>query len=283
MVGGNLYVVGGYGATASNPLESVSGYSPAIGSWSPAQPYPVKAWGQACAAIATTLYCFGGQGAGRSAYKLGVASGHWSRLGDMPPGYNNSEGHTAVADPELDEVFIMGSFNSAVSNQTWAYLASNDTFVRKHDMLIPNAWFTAALYQNKIYAIGGANALPANHGNVFVYDIPTDSWYDSFARLPGPDRYGAIRNPGEFNGLIPVVDGHLGKSFYNLTDFYDVARNCFLSGPSTTRARDGVSGGIVGNVLYVVGGRNSTAPNAGLTLAEELDLDSYLAGCGHPK
>jgi N-acetylneuraminic acid mutarotase len=270
-MGGNMYVVGGYGSTFRNPLDTVSVYSPTNNTWKSGTPYPVKAWGIACAAIRTSLFCFGGNRAGLQAYRLDTSRANWTRLKDMPSEYADSQGHVAIADSQTDEIYIMGSSNNIQAHRmTWAYEASNDSYVRRSDMPFGNAWFTSALYQGMIYTIGGT------HGNdVLAYDTAHDTWNRLQSCLPGPPRYGMLRNPGVFSGLIPVVDGtYNGTVFYGLTYFYDISGNRFVRGPDTLLPRDGIAGGIIGDALYVAGGRNLQHAPRGLTPTEKLSLSS---------
>ena len=267
-LGGALYVVGGYGLTFRNPLDAVSVYSTTNDTWKSGTPYPAKAWGTACAAIRTSLFCFGGNGAGTKSYRLDSGRTDWVRLNDMPNEFADSQGHVAVADSQTNEIYIMGSSNIKLAhNMTWVYDISHDSYIRRSDMPFGNAWFTSALYQGKIYTIGGT------HGNnVLVYDIAHDIWNKLQSFLPGPQRYGMIRNPGVFSGLIPIIDGTNGSVFYNLTYFYDISGNRFISGMDTLLPRDGISGGIIGDTLYVAGGRNLEHAPRGLTFAEKLSL-----------
>jgi hypothetical protein len=269
VVGGLLYVVGGYGYTSKNPLNSVSVYSYADDRWAPGPDYPVKAWGIACTGLRNSLFCFGGTDAGLKAYKLNIGSLSWTRLADLPSEFNDSQGHVSVSEPDANRIYILGSSNDiAARKMTIAYDATGNSYTRLRDMPIGNAWFTAGLFEGKIYTIGGIHT-----AEVLVYDIAHDSWSASGACLPGPPRYGMIRDPGVSNGLIPVVDGRTpGSVFYHATLFYDVINNSFLQGPPTILQRDGVAGGIVGSHLIVAGGRNGTVTPSGLTLAEELNL-----------
>jgi hypothetical protein len=269
VVDGSLYVVGGYGCTAADPLNAVSVYSPENNSWHFGPAYPVKVWGLACTAIEATLFCFGGDGAGVQAYKLDTLNPVWTRLSDLPSGYNNSQGHVAVSDPNDGLVFIMGSSNDwGASSQVWAYDAVHDSYARKSDMPYSNAWFTAAYYQGRIYVFGGV------HGNGgLMYDIANDSWSELASGLPGPSRFGMIRNPGVASGLIPIVDGRGGSAFYNLTYFYNVSSGRFFRGPDTLLPRDGIAGGIIEGKLYVVGGRDDPISPIGLTTCEQLDMN----------
>ncbi|HEY6283768.1 MAG TPA: kelch repeat-containing protein, partial [Nitrososphaerales archaeon] len=280
---GNLYVVGGYGLGANDRLDSVSVYSSGNGTWSVGPRYPVKAWGLACAALGKALYCFGGLGAGPRVFKLGGDVKSWTRLKDMPGGYNNSQGQVAIPDPVGNQILIMGSSNNlAVSNNTWAYQVDSDSYVRKQDMPQGNAWFTAGLFHETIYTFGGSYRFQPIGNMVFAYDINKDSWRQLSMKLPGPARYGMIRNPGVINGLVPIVDGYAsGQTFYNLTYFYDFAKDSFFRGSDTLLPRDGIAGGIIGHDLLVTGGRNVRGsmliPLMGLKFTEKLDLDPYLS------
>ncbi len=266
---GNLYVVGGYGSSSDDSLDAVSVYSPAENTWHSGPQYPVKAWGMACSATIISLFCFGGVGAGVRAYRLDASAFTWTRLKDMPMGYNNSQGHVAVADVNDSRVFIMGSSsNLGVNRTTLVYDTVLDSYAKKSDMPYGSGWFTAAMYQGRIYTIGGTLS-----NQVLMYITANDTWKQLPASLPGPPRFGMIRNPGVFSGLIPINDGKKGgMTFYKTTYFYDIASNRFIKGPDSLLARDGISGGVIGDSLYLVGGRSDLNAPRGLTFAEALNL-----------
>jgi N-acetylneuraminic acid mutarotase len=279
---GNLYLVGGYGYGANDRLDMVSIYSPASGTWTAGPRYPVKAWGLACAALGRSLYCFGGLGAGLRVFKLEVDANSWTRLRDMPRGYNDSQGQVVIPDPIRSQILIMGSSNDlAVSNNTWAYQIDSDSYVRKHDMPQGNAWFTAAIFQGTVYTFGGSFRFQPIGNMIYAYDISEDSWKRLSTELPGPARYGMLRNPGVIGGIVPIVDGYAsGPTFYNMTYFYDFQKDSFVRGTDTLLPRDGIAGGIMGHDLIVAGGRNVRGsvlfPIMGLRFTEKLNLDPYI-------
>ena len=204
------------------------------------------------------------------AYKLNNGSLSWTRLADMPSLYNFSQGQVAISDPETNKIYVMGSSNNILAQKmTVAYDVTNNSYTRLADMPFSNAWFTAGLFEGKIYTIGGIHTV-----EVLVYDITNDSWSASGACLSEPPKYGMIRDPGVFRGLIPVVDGLTPGSvvFSHATLFYDIINNRFLQGPPSLLPRDGVAGGIIENHLIVVGGRNNTSTPYGLTFSEALNL-----------
>ena len=268
VIGGALYVIGGYGFTSKNILDSVSVYSFASNRWTSGPNYPVKAWGIACTALRKSVFCFGGTGASLGAYVLGNGSLGWTRLADMPSAFKDSEGQVAISEPITNRIYILGSSNILAQKMTLSYDVSNNSYTRLKNMPFGNSWFTSGLFEGKIYMIGGIHS-----SEVLVYDIAHDSWTATGSCLQGPPRYGMIRNPGVLAGLIPVVDGRTpGSIFYRETVFYDAINNSFVQGPPTLVSRDGVAGGIIENHLIVVGGRNDTGTPYGLSISEMLDL-----------
>lgn len=273
VIGASLYLVGGYGYTPKDPLSSVSVYSYADNHWVPGPDYPIKAWGMACTAFRGSLFCFGGSGAGSRAYKLDNGSLSWTRLADMPSVFTSSQGQVAISDPDTNKIYILGSSNDFLAQKmTVAYDVANNSYSRLTDMPFGNAWFTAGLFEGKIYTIGGIHST-----EVLAYDVAQDSWSATSSCLPGLPKYGMMRDPGVFHGLIPIVDGRTpGSVFSNATLFYDIPNNRLLQGPPTLLPRDGIAGGIIENHLIVVGGRNDTGTPYGLTFSEALDLEAYL-------
>ena len=271
VLGGELYMVGGYGCTPSNPLNAVSVFSPSNMTWRAGPNYPVNAWGVACAGVNNVLYCFGGEGSGLSAYKLNgfaLQSG-WSPIRTLPSEYADTQGQVAVADPQLDRVYILGSSNPEAASSTLVYNVSNDSYTRKSDMPFGNRWFSAVVYNGDILTFGGF------HGSQdLIYEISGNKWTISPVSLPGPPRLGMVRNPGIVGGLVPLVDGMTyGKSFYSLVYFYNLTSGGFIQGPGTLLARDGIAGGVVGNEFIIAGGRNVGIGQFGLVFTEELKLD----------
>ncbi|MCW4046930.1 MAG: hypothetical protein NWE99_05135 [Candidatus Bathyarchaeota archaeon] len=126
------------------------------------------------------------------------------------------------------------SMTYLVVNATEEYDPASDTWVSKTPMPTSRALFGTAVYQGKIYCIGGYNGAAVFYGPDSwnwkteyydvganeVYDPATDTW-QTRASLPTP-RFSAATNI--VNGKIYVIGGHtmtdLWRNF-NLNEVYD--------------------------------------------------------------
>ena len=147
------------------------------------------------------------------------------------------------------------------------YLAGGKSAVQQAFDPVTHTWTTVAplpesldhigavALNGKIYYVGGLNGYPgtASFGNVYVYDPGTDQ-VTSAAPLPnGRDRGAA--GIAVYQGKIYLAGGFHGGASVAFFDVYDPATNAWTSLPSLPERRDHVSAAVVGDRMYVIGGR----------------------------
>jgi hypothetical protein len=145
------------------------------------------------------------------------------------------------------KIYAIGGYNaeSGVLGINEEYDPETDTWTFKRPMPTPRQLFAVAVYQNKIYCIGGKpDSTPYHYSNVNeVYDPATDSWE---TKTPMPTaRLGLQANV--VNGKIYLTGG-LPK---NLNEVYDPANNTWeTKAPLPT---PGFVSAVIDNKIYVVG------------------------------
>jgi N-acetylneuraminic acid mutarotase len=150
------------------------------------------------------------------------------------------------------KIYAIGGDNLATNEE---YDPTTDTWTFKASMPTPRARFGIAVYENKIYCIGGQNG-SGDTGVNEVYDTATDTW-EKRAAMPTP-RSGLQANI--VNGKIYLIGGSANGYALTLNEVYDPNTDSWA-----TKARMPVinftflgtsdyASAVVGNKIYVVGG-----------------------------
>jgi N-acetylneuraminic acid mutarotase len=149
-----------------------------------------------------------------------------------------------------------------------AYLAGGRSNVQQVFDLVNHTWSTVAplpealdhigavALNGLVYYIGGLNGYPngASYGNVYTYD-PATNVVRSVAPMPaGRDRGAA--GVAVYQGQIYVAGGYHNLASVGYFDRYDPATDTWTSLPDMPDHRDHVAAAVVGNRLYVIGGRD---------------------------
>ena len=276
IIGDRLYLIGGYGNTATDPLDTVSVFLSINNTWGRATSAPYRAWGGACAALDVFIYYFGGCGAGRRASRYDTVTLDWEFIRPLPVDLDNSQGHAIVADVKNSRIFIVGESGGNGSRELWVYYPDTDYYYRMKDLPEPLGWSAVSLWGESIYVLGGYNGETEQPtGSAYQYDIRSDTW-KSLKRIPGQPRYGMMREATAIKAFIPIIEGLDKTFFYDSAYFYNTADGKYYRGADTTMKRDGVSGGVIDGTIYLAGGRNRLRLPQGLTRLERYkpDLDS---------
>ena len=160
-------------------------------------------------------------------------------------------GNTVTGEYNIDQGFFKG-INGGTVNTNEQYDPATDTWTLKASMPTPRDSFAIAVYQNKIYCIGGRTSIPLYSPQTFttvneVYDPATDTWQTK-APLPNVDW---PLQASVVNGKIYVI-GNSGATYA-----YDPTTNSW-----TTKAQAPIVDGqqisgfvseVFGNKIYVVG------------------------------
>jgi N-acetylneuraminic acid mutarotase len=172
-------------------------------------------------------------------------------------------------------------------NATEAYNPATDTWTEKASMPTPKANFGTAVYQNKIYCIGGEN-LWKNDLNITnaneVYDTETDTWQ---TKTPMPTaRYGLEANV--VNGKIYLIGGWVqSESSSNVdksaqVDVYDPSNDSWTTGTPMPTAVAGYASAVVDNKIYVISGVASGTIITNLTQIYDPRIDKWSLGAPIP-
>lgn len=169
------------------------------------------------------------------------------------------------------------SMTSNVVNYTEEYDPSSNVWTEKAEMPTSRALFGTAVFQDKIYCIGGYNAenlpvgtedwgwktqyytLPVNE----VYNPASNTW-QSLAAMPTP-RYSAATNV--LDGVIYVMGGHAMTDLtvaYNVTEAYNIQTNTWTTKTPSPLPISSSSSAIVDDKIYVLG--ELQAPDSGFVL-----------------
>lgn len=175
-----------------------------------------------------------------------------------------------LADQGLMGVKLGDKIHLFYKQNHYEYDPATDTYTQKANVPTPRTWGTCAVYNNKIYILGGYSyGSPSGATNVNeVYDPGTNSW-TTMAPMP-ISKYGVTRENPVINGKIYVTHG-LNGGFHIDNYAYDPESNTWSQKSSATHMRDGVGCGVINNKLYVVGGRADQVGPYGVLFNEEYD------------
>lgn len=183
-----------------------------------------------------------------------------------------------------DKFYLFGGRESAdkvdvydYQTDTWTQTASTAPFEFNH--------FQPVEYQGLIWVIG---AFKANDGpnpgldeppadNIFMYDPATDTWIEGPAVPAGRKRgsAGLVMYNNKFYVIAGNTIGHSG-GYIPWFDEFDPATGIWTSLADAPHARDHFHATIVGDKLYVVGGRLSGGPGGTFApLVPEVDVYDF--------
>jgi len=162
-----------------------------------------------------------------------------------------------------DQGSLIGNAMNAIgmtqqtTNATEEYTPSLDKWILRSPMPTARARLGTAVYQNKIYCIGGYSATIVGGTNYFdlgvneVYDPATDTW-ESKAPLPTP-RHSPATNM--VDGKIYVIGGYsiTTHSVLNVAEVYDPASDTWATKTPPPLEVGSSASAVVDNKIYVLG------------------------------
>jgi N-acetylneuraminic acid mutarotase len=263
VIDGRIYVLGGYDTTAY--LNTMEVFDPALNSWS----RPVTSGrftprrGLCVGVVNDKIYAIGGYDGVKALSTFEMfdpTTNAWS---------TPATSGTFTAREKLccsvigDKIYVMGGFNETVhlnkleifdaATSTWTTPVATGTFTARRGL-------AASVVQGKIFVLGGYDGNYLNIAEVF--DPSTNIWSTPTTTGTFTAR-GAICS-GVIDGKIYVLGGiHFVNPNYidlNTVEVLDPITNAW-STPTTTgtfTARHEISGSILGNSIYVFGGRNGS-------------------------
>lgn len=222
VVGGRLYIVGGYtksGFTVWNPVATVYAYDPATDSWTERVPMPTARGALSVTEHEGKLYAVGGydRKANISAVEVyDPARNVWTTSASLP----TPRDHLAVA-TVFGKMYAIGgrvdddySQNLAVVER---YDPATDRWTRISDLPTARSGITAGVVEGKIYVMGGEGITGTFNENE-AYDPARDKW-EALAPMPTA-RHGL--GSAVVQGRIYVMSGGPtpGGSFSDLNEVF---------------------------------------------------------------
>jgi len=161
------------------------------------------------------------------------------------------------------------------------YDPTTDTWYAKAPMLTPEAFFAIAVYQNKIYCIGG---IVGSTGVNQVYDPATDTWGN---KAPMPTaRYDL--QPNVLNGKIYCIGGITSNGATGVNEVYDPTTDTWTTKSALPTVTDIYSpSAVFNNKIYVFCGFsndiNNQIENFQLTQIYDPETDNWSSGTPPPE
>lgn len=262
---GKIYIIGGVGSSTSVYETYVQIYNPVTDTWSQGTQMTAVSpgvWGAGCDQYNGTIYVFGGATAatGQSgtlqAIAYNIAGDSWSTLTDLP---------SAVADGSL--VVTVGNylyiewdgdfwkFDPSAAGGAGSYTALTTPPSGAQVQWAATGYFNIS-GDDRIYYLGGSYGSNTYTNTAYYYSVTNGTWSSALATAPYA-AHGMVQR-AIYGGLLYFIGGFDGTYFYRDLYSYNPSTNTWSGKLATTNAwADGIGGGFVGNVLYVIGGRNA--------------------------
>jgi N-acetylneuraminic acid mutarotase len=222
VVGGRMYVVGGYkqsGLSVWGPVATVYAYDPGTDSWSERAPMPTARGALSVTVHDEKLYAIGGyEGKANSGAveSYDPVSNVWSSRAPLPTPRDHLA--TATASGKLYAIGgrLKGDYHRNLS-VTEVYDPGSDRWSRAADLPTARSGMTAAQVGGRIYVFGGEGADGTYHDND-AYDPAREMW-QAMAPMPTA-RHGL--GSAVMDGHIHVISGGPtpGGSFSDLNEVF---------------------------------------------------------------
>ncbi|MCP4752980.1 MAG: hypothetical protein GY866_19000, partial [Proteobacteria bacterium] len=260
---GDIYVLGGSGATNLIERYSISGNG-----WdAPFGPMNSSVEGSRIRAVSNNMYVFIFREDGNVAM-WNPSGGYWYDGGSM-------QACQRMGKPVIynDKIYIFGCYDSSASiplNRTIKYCSSTAT-EDEPIAPMPTARYatSAVVYGGKIYVIGGGLGT-SGQAVLEVYDPATDTW-ETKAPAPVTDYgWGVAGVVGDRIYFVANDTTNLG----NPVAVYLVAQDQWGTGTAMPSGRSYMTGEVVGDRLYVVGGQFMGSSGSETSILEIFDPSS---------
>jgi len=222
VVGGRLYVIGGYkqsGLSVWHPVATVYAYDPATDAWTERAPMPTARGALSVTEFGGKLYAIGGYDRKANSAAVEVydpVRDAWTTRAPLP----TPRDHLATATASGKVYAIGGRVNGDYHRNlsvTERYDPAADRWTRVADLPTARSGITAAVVDGRIYVFGGEGADGTFHENE-AYDPARDAW-QAMAPMPTA-RHGL--GSAVVQGRIHVVVGGPtpGGSFSDLNEVF---------------------------------------------------------------
>ncbi len=260
-INGKLYVAGGW--NGSLPISNLQIYDPVAGTWSSGTAMPILSGCGASGAINGKLYvitpCNGVSGYYAYLHVYSPASNSWTAL------TNSLQVHSAPASGVINgKFYVAGGLSGpagttgpwAVNGYTEVYDPVANSWTALTAMPTPVQAAASAVYNGKLYVIGGVNASSTYISTVQVYDPVSNSWSSSSAAaLPSALGWAGAAT---INGVIYAAGGSAtgaaGTGLLAFTPPANASPNTWAAKAAMPAALALTTAAEVNGQIYVAGG-----------------------------
>jgi N-acetylneuraminic acid mutarotase len=227
VVGGRLYVIGGYkqsGLSVWGPVATLYAYDPAVNAWTELAAMPTARGALSVSVHEGNLYAIGGfDGKGNSAAVevYDPAKNVWSTRASLPTPRDHLATATAAGKVYAIGGRVKGDYHRNLS-VTEVYDPGSDKWTKAPDLPTARSGITAAEIGGRVYVFGGEGANGTFHENE-AYDPAREAW-QVMAPMPTA-RHGL--GSGVIDGHIHLISGGPtpGGSFSNLNEVFSPPRS----------------------------------------------------------
>ncbi len=261
-----------YGAASVNGIIYVLGssvnyaYNPNTNSWSQKTPMPVPRTEFAIAACNNKIYVIGGVDSNGSSSSVNEAydpsTDTWTTKAALPTSRSEMQAGTING-----KIYVMGGRTAgaySTVNITEIYDPAANSWSSGVSMLYPVVGYASAVVDNKIYVIGGQDEYLSSASNnvafAQIYDPATNAWSLGASMPVSTWQVAAGATTGTMAPKqIYVIGGMTGfGEGSNQTYAYDPSANTWTTAASIPFACYNPAIAVVNDVLYVIGGSQST-------------------------
>lgn len=262
MINDLIYIVGGtFGNfSISNDVEA---YDTLTNTWSIKASYPLKVAAMCSFALNGVGYCVGGENSvdyvptliEKSVYSYNPTTNAWTKKNDfIAPIAGVNTGTVANG-----KGCVIGDYHTHIETQGKIYLYddTNDSWSLETESPAFLVGKIVASVDDKIYIMGGTNALSEPTNKNYIYNMTTKTWTQG-RDLPSARVYGSVFTN---SGNIYIVGG-MDKLLYstNLVERYNIATNEWKEETPMSYARNSLCSENSDKYGYSIGGINLMQP-----------------------
>jgi len=188
-----------------------------------------------------------------------AAGDFWETKATMPQG-----GAVYGAAAVEGKIYAFGAYyyNGTTYYTSGKYDPVTDTWITISPIPTPRIEFATAVYENKIYVIGGKESR-ASLSTVEVYDPATNSWTSRTSMPTARDSMQANVVNGKIyviSGQISLSEAHPGAIFSDATEVYDPKSDTWSSAAVIPNHVAGYASAVLDNKIYIIGGATEEPP-----------------------
>jgi RNA polymerase sigma factor (sigma-70 family) len=259
VVNGKIYAIGGIKIVNGNfvPLSTVEEYDPIEDKWTIKKNMPTpRMINYSVSVVDGIIYAIGGADEiGTTVEAYDPIKDKWTVKTNMPTPRMNF--CTEVVNGLIYAIGGVGAGGANFGKTLSAveeYDPVKDTWTKKSDMPTPRDCFSAKVFDNKIYILGGENSGGDNFGpaipEVLEYDPIADRWTKK-SNMPTPRiGSGAVL----VDNKIYTIGGFNGGQMFTIVEIYDPASDTWTKGVDIITARAFPCCCAVDGKIYVIGG-----------------------------